>query len=666
MQDATPVTTARRTSRNATAAMLMVMSILACSAVQAQSTTPNEDSADSVTLNFQDADIRALINTVSQITGQNFVVDPRVKGRVTLVSGTTLPPEQIYDVFLTVLEVHNFAAVPAGDVIKIVPSQIIKQQATPTIYNDAVSKNDEQITQVYQLRHGSVQELIPILRPLMPPTSHFAAHPATNTLVFTDTAANIGRILGIIARIDQPDRRSDIHVVYLQHASAAAMAQLLAQLASSLQKPGDPNAPARQISVQADPSTNAVIIQSPESEFGLLQAVIEQLDIERNVEGDIHVVYLRYAKAVDLVGILNDLAQQPPAAEGGVAPPEVSVQADEDTNALVIRADEESFRELEAVIEKLDIRRSQVFVETIIAEVSYNKASELGVEWNALHRTRNQRTGEVTDYTGNLQFSPSGDSGFRIGIMNEFFDRVLGEFVPDLDVVLRALRSDSNTNILSTPNLLTLDNEAAEIIVGQEVPFITGQFVSDASSTTIVDTPGPGGTGVINPFQTIERKDVGLTLRITPQINEGGAIRLEIENEISSVSPITVQGASDLITDTRSIMSTVQVEDGQIIVLGGLIRDDVKDTFEWVPVLSKIPLIGALFRKKTKSAVKTNLMVFLRPRIVRSPGDLADVTKKRYDYIKSEEALGQPDTERMIEEITPPILPNIEWEHGRK
>ncbi len=636
----------------ATIAVVLSMSILLGGAVHAQSTTAEEDSPDSVTLNFQDADIRALINTVSQITGKNFVVDPRVKGRVTLVSGATLPPDQIYDVFLTVLEVHNFAAVPAGDVIKIVPSQIIKQQATPT--------------QVYQLRHGSVQELIPILRPLMPPTSHFAAHPATNTLVFTDTAANIGRILGIIARIDQPDRRSDIHVVYLQHASAASIAQVLAQLASSLQKPGDPNAPTRQISVQADPSTNAVIIQAPESEFALLQAVIDQLDIERHVEGDVHVVYLGYANAVDLVGILNDLVKSSPTPEGGIAPPEVSIQADEATNALVIRADEENFRDLQSVIEKLDIQRAQVFVETIIAEVSYNKASELGVEWEGLYRERSQNFREITDVTGSVRFSESADTGLRIGIINEFFDSVLGEFVPDLNVVLRALRSDSNSNILATPNLLTLDNETAEIIVGQEVPFITGQFVSDASSTTIVDTPGVGATGVVNPFQTIERKDVGLTLRITPQINEGNTIRMEIENEISRVSPIVVQGASDLITDTRRIVSTVQVEDGQIIVLGGLITDDIKDTFEWVPILGKIPLIGALFRKKTKSAVKTNLMVFLRPRIVRSPSDLADVTKQRYEYMESEQAHGQPDTERMLEEIPTPVLPRFPSEETQR
>ncbi len=256
-----------------------------------------------------------------------------------------------------------------------------------------------------------------------------------------------------------------------------------------------------------------------------------------------------------------------------------------------------------------------------------------------------------------------------MGFINDLVQNVFGDVVPDLQVVLRALRSDTNTNILATPTLLTLDNEPAEIIVGQEVPFITGQFVSDATTTaTTTTTDGTTGTdgvtttGIVNPFQTIERKDVGLTLQVTPQVNEGNSIRLEISQEISSVSPTTVQGAADLITDQRSIKATVQVEDGQIVVLGGLIRDDLLDTVEWVPVLGKIPLVGALFRRKSKSAVKRNLMIFLRPKLIRSGGDLDGFTRDKYEYIRRAQRKGQPDTEKLIKEAEPPVLPIVDWE----
>ncbi|MDH3639608.1 MAG: type II secretion system secretin GspD [Gammaproteobacteria bacterium] len=615
---------------------------------------------DEITLNFQDVDIRALINTVSEVTGKNFIVDPRVKGKVTLVSGGPLNAEQIYEVFLSVLSVHNFSAVPAGDVTKIIPSNIVKQQPTPTIYAGPQETGDEQITQVYQLEHGSVQDLIPILRPLLPPTSHFAAHAPTNTLVFTDTAANVQRLVEIIRKVDVPDRRSNIHVLYLKYAQAKELATVLTQLTTSIVKPGAQKARLGRVSVQADPAINALIINAPDNEFSLLKAVVDQLDIERPAGGDVHVVYLRYATATDLVDLLNEVVGETAGGGGGEGQvplkPEVSVQADEATNALVVRAGDDDFRTLQAVIEKLDIRREQVFVETIIAEVGADKAADLGVEWQARDGTS---TGEVT---ANTEFSDF-TGGLTLGFINELVEDITGNIVPDLSVVLRALRSDSNTNILSTPNLLTLDNESAEIVVGQEVPFVTGQFVSDASSTTIVADGGTDGTatGVVNPFQTIERKDVGIKLEITPQINDGDAIRLEIAQEISRVSPVVLQGASDLITDRRSIKATVQVDDGQIVVLGGLIQDDVVDTVEWVPVLGKIPVLGALFRRKSKSATKRNLMVFLRPKIIRTAHDIAGYTRDRYGYMQRQERFGQPDTERLIHGVQPPVLPEVEW-----
>jgi len=616
---------------------------------------------DSVTLNFQDADIRALITTVSQITGKNFVVDPRVKGKVTLVSGDKLSADQIYNIFLSVLEVHNFAAVPAGQVIKILPSNVVKQRPTPTAFTAVESPGDQQITQVYQLKFSSVQELVPILRPLLPPTSHFAPHAPTNTLVFTDTAANVQRIVKIIERIDQPDRRSDVHVVYLRYAKAQELAPILSQLTTSLRpQTGEGGTPAtQQLSVQAEATTNSLIIQAPEAEFQLLQAVIDQLDIERPVEGDFHVVYLRHAKAANLVDLLNEVLETAAGGEEGQAIPRaLSVRAEEDTNALVIRAPDEEFQALKNVIDKIDIRRAQIFVETIIVEIRADKAADLGVEWE--FSDNGTTSGEVA---GNTDFSDIS-GGLTVGVIDKLVENIFGEQVPNFRLIVRALKADANANILATPNILTLDNEAAEIIVAQEIPFITGQFVSDVSTGAVIEGGDDGAiaTGIVNPFQTIERKDVGLTLRITPQINEGDTVQLEIEQEVSNVSPTTVEGASDIITNKRSLSATVQVDDGQVIVLGGLIRDDVFDTVEWVPILGKIPIIGALFRRKSKEAAKSNLMIFLRPKIVRSAQDIAGLTQQRYEHVQEESRQSQPDTPNMIEGVTLPVPPDIDWD----
>lgn len=635
-----------------------------CAAVAAAQTVPTTDGTqpngdlEQITLNFQDVDIRALINTVAEVTGRNFIVDPRVKGKVTLVSGGPLDAEEIYSVFLSVLEVHNFAAVPTGGVTKIVPSNIVKQRPTPTEYDETIADGDQQITQVLRLKHASVQELLPILRPLLPPTSHFAAHAPTNTLVFTDTASNINRLLEIIGRIDVPDRRASVHVVYLKNAQASVLAGVLSQLASSLQRTGDPNTQQVNISVQGDDAINALIINAPDNEFRLLQAVIGQLDIERPIEGDVHVIYLKHAKATEMVEILNNVtrarsisvgADAAAASAGG----EQTVQADEANNALVIHAPNDLFRTIQRVVEQLDIRREQVYVETIIAEVSSNRAADLGIEWQ--FTDSNTPTGQTS---GSTEFSEQM-GGLTLGYINNLIIDITGNIVPDLAVVLRALRSDTDTNILSTPNLVTLENEPAEIVVAREVPFITGQFTTDVGTTTTVGVGEDVAVNAVNPFQTIERKDVGIVLRITPQINAGNTVRLEIEHEISNVSDIAIQAASDIITDKRSIQTTVEVDDGQIIVLGGLIRDDVVGTVEWVPILGKIPLVGALFRRKSKSAIKTNLMIFLQPRIVRTTADLAGPTKEKHDFIRNEQLHSQQGTKRMMKDGDPPVLPKL-------
>lgn len=628
--------------------------------LQAQIATGSDQTqtqGEQITLNFQSVDIRALINTVSEVTGRNFIVDPRVKGKVTLVSGGPLDADEIYSVFLSVLEVHNFAAIPSGDVIKIIPTNIVKQSPTPTGFEGPGDTTDRQLTQVLRLKHASVQELLPILRPLLPPTSHFAAHAPTNTLVLTDTASNIRRLIDIIERIDVPDRRSSVHVVYLKFAQATVLAGVLSNLAGALQSGGggDAKTALTNISVQGDDALNALIINAPDAEFRLLQAVIDQLDIERPIEGDVHVVYLEHAKATEMVEILNNVSQARGRASGEEGQNQVQVvQADEATNALVIHAPNDAFRTIKRVVEKLDVRREQVYVETIIAEVSTNKAADLGIEWQFNDPgTTGGQSSASTDFSDQA-------GGLTLGLINDLIVDITGNIVPDLSIVLRALRSDTDTNILSTPNLVTLENQPAEIVVAREIPFITGQFTTNVGTTTTVDVGEDVAVNAVNPFQTIERKDVGITLKITPQINAGNTVRLEIEHEISNVSDIALQGAADIITDRRSILTTVEVDDGQIIVLGGLIRDDVVGTVEWVPILGKIPLIGALFRRKSKSAIKTNLMIFLQPRIVRTTEDLMGPTRDKYEFIRGRQIGSQENTERMIRGGDPPLLPEFD------
>ncbi len=614
---------------------------------------------NSITLNFQDADIAALVSLVAKTTGKNFIVDPRVKGKVTLVSGSPVPADTLYDIFLAVLATYNFSAIPSGNLIKILPGNLVKQNPTPTYTGDTLPDNEQEITYIVTLDHASVNELLPILRPLLPPTAHIAPHAGSNTLILTDRANNIRRVLSLIQRMDQEQQGQEIRVVYLKHANAQTMAQVISQLAGTLTSDDAAKGlPVQQTLVQVDEGLNALIIRAPEKDFPTLAALIEQLDVDRPEKGNVHVRYLKYAQAKDLVAILNGIVQDKQDATGDAAAApstKISVQADEIGNSLIIRAEEEDYKDLVTIIDQLDIRRSQVFVEAIIAEVSETDGAQLGVDWTGTYRNNdNQEFGKTSN-----TFSDN-TGGLNLGFVNKYVRNLAGNVVPDLNLVLNALRDDSNSNIISTPSMLTLNNETAEIVVGQEVPFVTGQFTNNNNNTTTTDTTTGTTASTVNPFQTIERKEVGLTLKITPQINDGGAIQLEIEQEISNVSPTTVSGASDLITDKRTISAKVLVDDGQIIVLGGLISSDSGDTYERVPLLGDLPLIGSAFRKKTKTSRKTNLMVFLRPKIIRTPSELDMLTRDRYEYLRTEEAESMPDTRKLLK-ITPPVLKSVDW-----
>ena len=537
-----------------------------------QSVPRNAD--DRLTLNFQDADIHALINAVSKITGKNFIVDPRVKGKVTLVSSEELGPEQVYEVFLSVLDVHNIVAVEANGLVKLLPKAVAKQIPTPIKYGKTGIRGDSQITEVFQLKHGSVRDIVPILKPLLPPTSHFAAHGPTNTIIITDTAANINRILEIVNKLDQADSVGDTHVIYLQHAQAEDIVGLLTDLIASYQKSGDPKA-----------------------------------------------------------------AQQ-----------KISIQAHEATNALVIHAQDDQIKVIRSIINQLDIRRAQVFVEAIIAEINEDRLGQLGISWDGTNVNSSGQISGGTEYD-------IGKGGLRLGFLSGFVTSLTGERVPAFNIVLHALRSDSESNILSTPNLLTLDNEEAEIRVAQEVPFITGQFTTDVTNTAVA--PVVGVSPIVNPFQTIERKDVGLILKLKPQVNAGNTIRLEISEELSNISQTRVQGASDLITNKRIVKSTVVVENGQTVVLGGLILDDLQNTVDGVLGLSNIPVIGGLFRNKQKQQRKLNLMLFIKPTIIRTKSDLVGFTERKYGAMRDRQVDANSRSEYLIRGLTPSVMPPL-------
>ncbi len=636
--------------------------------VSAQSATDGasdqEESREEIKLNLQDVDIRVLISTVAEVSGKNFIVDPRVKGKVSVISGKSVSPEELYDYFLAILEVHNFATVGYGNVIKVLPSNVIKQKPTTTLFQPTDQENDEQITQIIQLQHAAVQDLVPIIRPLIPPTSHFGQHSASNSVILTDTAANIQRLLKIIRRIDIPDKRSNTHVVYLEKTKASDMASSLTQLIASTANPKDAAGSSAKLSIQAFDAINALVISATDEQFARVKALVDELDVERDIAGDVNVIPLKYANSEDLVSILNDLTGSS-GGQGAVG--EFSVQADEASNSLIVKASASQLKTIKAVVDKLDKRRAQVFVETIIAEVSLTQAASLGVTWGAgvpaptssttVDGTTTTTSSPRLNTVGNTPGTGTSATTFSNLATNGFSYSLLDFGRYQLDLVLNAIRSDSNSNVLSTPTILTLDNEEAEIIVGQEEPFLTGQFNNGINQTTTDNNNNTTGTPIGSGFQTIERKDVGIKLTIKPQINEGGTIKMEVFQETSGVIEQTRGGVLGPTTNQRSIEAVVQVDDGQVVALGGLITDDLVDIEDRVPVLGKIPILGALFRSKSKTAIKRNLMVFLKPRIIRTPDQLANYSKVKYDEVRRDGLVSKyANDDFLLPQSEPPVL----------
>jgi len=640
------------------------------------------------TLNLKNADIHSLIQTVSRQSGRNFVVDPRVKARVTVISSTPLNADELYETFLSVLQVHGYAAVPSGDLIKIVPDVNAKQGPVPA-YSDDDSESDQLVTQVIKVQNVPAAQLVPILRPLVPQQGHLAAYAATNTLIVTDRGSNIGRLITIIEGIDRPDN-DEVELVQLRHASASEVIRIVQSLQSRAgQIDGTPGA----VRFAADDRTNSILLSGDKPARARMRGIITNLDTPVESGGNTRVVYLRYANAADLLAILTGVSagqakigtgsgseegstgstsaapsvdangvqipQQPATPTASLIPrgpqdtdrPNVDIQADEDTNALIITAPPDEMRSVLAVIEQLDIRRAQVLVEAIIAELSTNNSSQLGVNF-AVNGAESNRPAAYTNLGGATQ-SLVGTVASQGAALSNGLSLALGRFGGDgvdFGFLLSAIASDTDNNILSTPTLVTMDNQEAEIVVGQNVPFVTGRQLSSSNN---------------NPFQTIERQDIGISLKVKPQINEGDNIKMDIEQEVSDVSNTSVTGASDITTNKRSIKTTVLVEDGQTLVLGGLIDDQAKDSRDKVPFLGDIPLLGSLFRYRTSSKSKRNLMVFLHPTILRDPETADYYSRSKYDDLRSAQ-LGLFDSDDDNLKGIRPELPELHMYFGGK
>ncbi len=612
-------------------------------------------------LNFVEADIESVIAAIGDYTHTTFIIDPRVKGTISLTSEKPLSKAQAFQLLTSTLRLRGYSVVNANGYSKVVPEADAKLQGGAVQSKNGAS-GDQIVTQVFHLNYESSTNMVNVLRPLISPNNTINANPGNNTLVITDYADNLLRLSKIINALDSP-ASSDLEVVPVRNAIANDVASMVNKLLDPSGTPAD----AGRVNLLVDTRSNSIIVRAPsEARANLTKSLIAKLDQPTALPGNVHVVYLKNAEATKLAQTLRAVvasdnsaanftpatatpqAQQLSLPSGGSAG---YIQADAATNTLIITANDTLYRNLRSIIDQLDARRAQVYIEALIVEVDNSKLAELGVQWAALGGN-NTLAGASTGFsTGgnnlNNQIAakaaksaalPLGN-GLNLGI----FSSQLG-----LGALVHALESDTKTNILSMPNIITLDNEEAKIIVGQNVPFITGQYTTTASA----------GSAGVNPFQTVERKDIGLTLRVKPQISEGGTVKMAIYQENSSISPTT--NAAGLITNKRSIDTNILVSDGQIIVLGGLIDDKASDTDDKVPGLGDLPLIGGLFKYRSRTREKTNLMVFLRPTVIRNNEQSVSLATDRYDYIRNAELNAQPTPNDLMPDAGSPMLPPLQ------
>jgi general secretion pathway protein D len=624
----------------------------------------NAQDGPTITPNYKDADLSQIIQAVSEVTGKNFIIDPRVNAKVTMLSATPMSPAAFYEAFLSVLQVYGYVAVPSGKVIKIIPNTDARQVPANDLPENVSSTSDEVVTQIITMKNISASQLVPLLRPLIPQYGHLAAYPTGNMLIISDRASNVSRIVRIVQRMDESGDEP-IEVIALHNASAADVVRVV----NSLNQGQGAEGAGAAVKIVADERTNSILLTGEKSQRLRLKALIINMDTPLATGGDTAVRYLRYADAEKIADKLKGQATASAKAQGGPAPPgggggggssnvdaSVTIWADVATNALIITAPPKLMRSLMAVIDKLDIRRAQVKVEAIIVEIDVNKSSNLGVQWVLYGQGNTTVPAAVTNFpssgspgivslaAGALGAGSGATSGTTpstgttgltgaaglASALGTGATLAIGRYNPtsgtNFAAIVTALRSDGSSNIISLPSLITMNNEEAEVKVTQEIPLITGSY---SSSTQAV-----GGT--TSPFTTIQREEVGTILKVTPHINEGNSVQLKIEQEDSSPGA-KLANSADISTNKRSIKTTVLIEDGGIIVLGGLMSDNVSESEDRVPVLGAIPLLGNLFKSRSGSRQKKNLLVFIRPKILRDADATESTSEEQYDQVRQQQ-----------------------------
>jgi general secretion pathway protein D len=686
------------------------------SAAQPAQPTQNGQNDDTAYLNFVNVDIEQAVRAVGQFTGRQFVIDPRVKGSVNIVTERPVTRQQAYEQLLSALRLQGFTVVEAaspGGVSRILPEADAKLQGGRVVGPEQVApRGDQIITQVFELQYESATNMVPILRPLIAPNNTISAFGANNSLVITDYAENLRRIREIIASLDRPGS-AEAETVQLKHGLAIDLATIVNRvLDEGARAAGQAVDGGQRVQVLAVPASNTLIIRaSSRARVLAARQLIERLDQPNLTPGNINVVYLRNAQATRLAQTLRAVISADPSfvpqaggsgglsqgssafgqqggqggsglggggqpnqpqpalgggssggasggGGGGGGPLSGLIQADPSTNSIIITAPQPLYRNIRAIIDKLDVRPAQVIIESLIAEVSADRAAEFGIQWQALGGLR-QDNGNGTSVIGGTNFGGSGTNiigaaqnigslgpGLNIGIIQGRINIPGIGDVTNLGFLARALETQANANILSQPNIQTLDNEEAKFLVGQNVPFITGSFASTGASNA---------AGAVNPFQTFERRDIGLQLRVRPQISEGGNVRMAIYLEVSSIVPGTTQGG--IITNKRSFESNVVVEDGNFVVLSGLIEDRTTNQEQRVPLLGSIPGLGALFRYENRNRTKTNTMVFLRPVVVRDEATSASIAADRYEYMRTQVERGTKPDNWVLRGYQPEPLP---------
>lgn len=624
---------------------LLPLALTAVLAVGVPVSTHAQAEEEKWQVNFKDSDIQEVIKFVADVTGKTVIIDPRVKGKVKVISASSLTEQELYDLFLSVLETQGFTAIEVGNIVRVIPRKDARTSAVPVV-NQSNFGTDAYITQVIQLYNVSASKVLPVLRPLAPQHAHLAAYEPSNAIIISDTVANISRLRDIIHRIDRAGV-AETDVIALQYAQATDMAAMLQQLSKS-EKDTPQNTKAI---IVADQRSNSLLVTGDEVRRKQVRELVARLDVSQPQSGNVRVIYLEYADAEEVATVLAKVVSsisklESDAAKKGAQPSaaNASVEADPATNSLLITADADTMESLLSVIKRLDIRRAQVLVEAIIVEIRGDLSRELGVEWAAFKKDKvlaaSQNTGALATVINGIDANDNSTlsslRGQTIG-----FGGTSGNGV-NFAGLINFFQGNTDANVLSTPSLLTTDNNEAEISIGQNVPFVTGSFTTTTGDAT-------------NPFQTIQREDVGISLKVTPQINEGDTVILEIEQKVSSIS--NSAGASDIITNEREIKTKVIAQDGETIILGGLISDDIQQQEQKIPFLGDVPLLGGLFRNDSTTVTKSNLMVFLRATIIRNNKAMAGATGEKYRFIREQQVKAKANANYLLDKKILPLLP---------